>query len=179
MTDTLQKDLYIVCGAVNDKQFFKLCTLLGKPELASEDRFKDAQARVDHRDELGQILNGLFATKSTDEWMELFDGTGLPYGPINNMERVFNHPQTEAREMVHEVPYEHATSGKLALLGEFDCTLLTACAYIGIGPAVKMSDTKPTIRRRPPLHGEHTAEVLSEYGVDNVQLEQLRKDGVI
>jgi succinate--hydroxymethylglutarate CoA-transferase len=116
--DYLQKDLYIVCGAVNDKQFLKLCTLLGKAELASEERFKDTQSRVDNRDDLGKILNDLFAAKTTDEWMALFDGTGLPYGPINTMERVFNHPQTEAREMVHEVPYEHATSGKLSLLAK-------------------------------------------------------------
>ena len=113
-----QKDLYIVCGAVNNKQFLQLCTILGKPEIASEERFKDGQARVDNREDLGKLLNELFATKTTDEWMALFDGTSLPYGPINTMERVFNHPQTEAREMVHEVPYEHATSGKLSLLGE-------------------------------------------------------------
>ena len=103
---------------MNEKQFLKLCTILGKPELASEDRFKDNQSRVDNRNDLGKILNDLFSEKTTDEWMELFDGSGLPYGPINTMERVFSHPQTEAREMVHEVPYEHATSGKLSLLGE-------------------------------------------------------------
>jgi succinate---hydroxymethylglutarate CoA-transferase len=119
-----QKDLYFVCGAVNDKQFLKLCTLLGRPELANEGRFKDNQSRVDNREELGKILNESFAEKTTDEWMKLFDGTGLPYGPINTMERVFDHPQTEAREMVHEVPYEHATSGKLALLGEIHSTKL-------------------------------------------------------
>ncbi len=148
---------------MNDKQFLKLCTLLGQPSLASEVRFNDSQARVDNRDALTKILNSLFITKTTDEWMALFDGTGLPYGPINNMQRVFEHPQTEAREMVHEVPYEHATSGKLCLLG----------------PAVKMSDTKPTIRRRPPLYGEHTAEVLQEYGIDAAELEILKKDGVV
>jgi succinate---hydroxymethylglutarate CoA-transferase len=114
----VQKDLYIVCGAVNEKQFLKFCTLLGKPELAREERFKDNQSRVNNRDDLGKILNELFSAKTTDEWMELFEGTGLPYGPINTMERVFAHPQTEAREMVQEVPYEHATAGKLSLLGE-------------------------------------------------------------
>ena len=48
-----------------------------------------------------------------------------------------------------------------------------------IGPAVKFSDTKPTIRRNPPLHGEHTDEVLGEFGVDKPEIEQLRNDGVI
>jgi succinate---hydroxymethylglutarate CoA-transferase len=158
----------------------KLCTLLGRPELAKEERFKDNQSRVDNREELGRILNECFAEKTTDDWMKLFDGTGLPYGPINTMERVFNHPQTEAREMVHEIPYEHATSGKLALLGEIYSAKLShsetdACT----GPAVKLSDTKPTIRRRPPLYGEHTSEVLQEYGISSTELETLKQEGVI
>ena len=112
------KDLYIVCGAVNDKQFRELCTLLGKPELASEERFSKNDARVTNREDLNVILNELFAAKTTDEWLKLFDGTSLPYGAINNMERVFQHPQTKARDMVHEVPFEAAKSGKLSLLGK-------------------------------------------------------------
>ena len=112
------KDIYIVCGAVNDKQFLKFCTILGKPELASDDRFKDNYARVTNREELNEILSKLFLAKTTDEWLELFDGTGLPYGAINTMERVFNHPQTAARDMVVEVPFEPATSGKFSLLGK-------------------------------------------------------------
>ena len=113
------KDIYLVCGAVNDKQFLKFCTILGKPELASDERFKDNYTRVMNRDELGEILSELFLKKTTDEWLEAFDGTGLPYGAINTMERVFSHPQTAARDMVVEVPWEPTASGKFSLLGEF------------------------------------------------------------
>lgn len=112
------KDLYFVCGAVNDKQFDKLCKLLGKPELVKDERFSNNDARVTNRDELNPMLNELFAAKTTSEWEEAFEGSGLPYAPINTMERVFNHPQTEAREMVHEVPFEAARSGTLKLLGQ-------------------------------------------------------------
>ena len=112
------KDLYIVCGAVNDKQFVQLCTLLGKPELASEERFQTNAARVKNREDLGVIINELFAEKTTDEWLERFADTTLPYGAINTMERVFSHPQTAAREMVTEIPYEAAKSGKYSLLGK-------------------------------------------------------------
>ena len=112
------KDLYIVCGAVNDKQFRELCTLLEKPELADEERFGSNDARVANREELTPIINELFAAKTTDDWLEKFKGTSLPYGAINNMERVFSHPQTKARDMVHEIPFEATKSGKLSLLGK-------------------------------------------------------------
>ena len=48
-----------------------------------------------------------------------------------------------------------------------------------VGPAVKFSDTKPTIRRRPPLHGEHTQEVLREIGIPEAELTELQRDGVL
>lgn len=111
------KDIYIVCGAVNAPQFLKLCNILGKPELVDDVRFKDNYARVMNRDVLGDILSKLFLEKTTDEWLEAFEGSGLPYGPINTMERVFDHPQTAARNMVVEIPYEPAASGKFSLLG--------------------------------------------------------------
>ena len=90
---------------------------MGKPELASDERFKDNYSRVMNREELGEILGELFLAKTTDEWLQEFDGTGLPYGAINTMERVFGHPQTAARDMVVEVPFEPAQSGKFSLLG--------------------------------------------------------------
>lgn len=119
------KDIYLVCGAVNDVQFKKFCTILGQPELASDERFKNNYSRVMNRDELNKILRGLFLLKTTDEWLEAFDGSGLPYGAINTMERVFKHPQTAARDMVVEMPFEPATSGKFSLLGMYSSHLVS------------------------------------------------------
>lgn len=174
------KDIYLVCGAVNDKQFLKFCTILGKPELASDERFKDNYTRVMNREELNEILSGLFLTKTTDEWIALFEGTGLPYGAINTMERVFSHPQTAAREMVVEVPFEPATAGKFSLLGRlWRSFVFRMSTKDSTGPAVKFSDTKPTIRRSPPLHGQHTDEILEELGIAKLEADKLREDGVI
>lgn len=157
------KDLYFVCGATNDKQFVKLCTLLGKAELAEDARFLTNPLRVSNREPLYAIINELFAAKMTDEWLEIFEGSGMPYGSVNTMERVFEHPQTKAREMVQEVDFPAAKSGKLSLLG----------------PAVKWSHTKPTLRKRPPLHGEHTDEILEEVGYGHGEREELRRVGAI
>lgn len=113
------KDLYFVCGATNDRQFGVFCEQLGIQHLAKDARFLTNADRVINRDELYPLLNKVFQTKSTDEWIELFDGSGLPYAPINTMERVFDHPQTEAAQMVYDVPFNAAMSGYLKLLGTF------------------------------------------------------------
>ena len=111
------KDLYFVCGATNDKQFATLMRLLGMESLAQDDRFKTNSDRVRNRDILFPMLNELFAAKSTDEWIELFEGSGMPYAPINTMEKVFSHPQTHARQMVERIDFDAAKSGTLNLLG--------------------------------------------------------------
>ena len=111
------RDLYFVCGAVNNKQFEKLCQILGLEHLLEDERFKTNSLRVAHRDEIMPPINDAFMTKRADEWMSLFEGSGLPYAPINTMEKVFSHPQTSARDMVQEMPFSPARSGKLSVLG--------------------------------------------------------------
>lgn len=111
------RDLYFVVGATNDKQFTKMVTVIGRPELASDDRFLTNPKRVTHRDALYEALNETFASKSTDEWLAAFEGSGMPYGPVNTMEKVFSHPQTEAREMVQRIDYPAAKDGSIRVIG--------------------------------------------------------------
>jgi succinate--hydroxymethylglutarate CoA-transferase len=63
------------------------------------------------------MLKELFQTKTADEWLEAFEGSSLPYAPINNMSRVFTHPQTLARNMVATVPFPGSAAGSLNLIG--------------------------------------------------------------
>lgn len=114
------KDLFFVCGATNEKQFKILCDLLGLPSLKEDPKFATNAARVKHRDELFPLLNAAFAQKTTDEWVKAFEGSGMPYAPINTMEKVFSHPQTHARDMVMQIEHESTTSGTLSILGEFE-----------------------------------------------------------
>lgn len=158
------KDLYLVCGATNDSQFASLCKLLGLESLAKDELFATNPKRVENRDALGPIFNKVFETKTTSEWMEIFDGSGLPFAPINNMERTFAHPQAQARDMIAQVPFDATESGKIKL----------------IGPAVKFSRTKESIRTHPPLLGQHTTEVLAaELDMSNGEIESLRERGIV
>ena len=111
------KDLYFVCGATNDKQFKKLCDILGLSDLASDSRFLTNADRVHHRDELLPLMNEAFAKKTTSEWNEAFEGSGMPYAPINTIEKVCAHPQTHARDMIREIDLPAAYEGKVKILG--------------------------------------------------------------
>nr|XP_034985054.1 succinate--hydroxymethylglutarate CoA-transferase isoform X2 [Zootoca vivipara] len=94
------KDGYIVVGAGNDQQFATVCKILNLPEISHDSRYKTNQQRVLNRKELTEILTARFLEKETTKWLELFEASGVPYGPINGMQQVFSDPQ----------PQEHQTT---------------------------------------------------------------------
>ncbi|WAO94376.1 Hypothetical protein NCS54_01195700 [Fusarium falciforme] len=157
------KDLHLVCGATNDAQFADLCRLVGLESLITDERFSTNPKRVENRELLRPIFDAEFKKRSTAEWMTKFEGTGLPFAPINNMERTFSHPQAEARDMIASVPLDAAEAGHIRL----------------IGPAVKFSETKPAIRSVPPCLGQDTDQVLSELGINEQERAKLREEGIV
>ncbi|NWY03707.1 SUCHY transferase, partial [Nothoprocta ornata] len=87
------KDGYLVVGAGNNQQFDIVCKILDLPEVSKDSRYKTNKLRVQNREELIEILSTWFSEKTTIEWLQLFEGSGVPYGPINNMQQVFSDPQ--------------------------------------------------------------------------------------
>ncbi|KAL1847183.1 hypothetical protein Plec18167_002026 [Paecilomyces lecythidis] len=157
------KDSFFVVGAVNNRQFQKLCGYIGNDKLAYDCRFADNNSRIRNRKELKRILDSLFALKTTDDWEKIFEGSGMPYGPINNLQKVFSHPQTIAREMVETIQQPASVSGFVNLLGI----------------PVKFSESKPSIREGPPSLGQHTDEILEELGLSSKVISELRTEGVV
>lgn len=144
------RDGYITLGAANDRTFTRLVALLGHPEWAADSRFSTDAARVAHRGELASLIEAQTAVGTMAEWLDRFAAAGVPAGPINTYADVFADPQVIAREMAVNVA--HPTLG----------TLTT------IGAPIKLSDTPLDVRRRAPMLGEHTEQVLREFGVDPV-----------
>ncbi|KAF9954028.1 hypothetical protein BGZ72_004974 [Mortierella alpina] len=138
------QDSHIMIGAGNDGQFRILCSVLGLESLCENPLFRTNKDRVQHRKELIEILTARLQTKKNEEWLKALEGRGIPFAPINNIQQTFEHPQVVARGMIQEV--EHPKAGKIKVTG----------------PAVKYSDTKPSIRLPPPLLGQHTEEILRE-----------------
>jgi len=140
-------DGYITVGGANDRSFHRICEVLGHPEWKEMPEFKTDGMRIRNRADLASRIETITSTKPRAHWLQLFDSNNIPCGPINDYSQVFQDPQVIARELVVDV--EHPTLGAIRALGS----------------AIKMSDTPPDVRRRAPLLGEHTHEVLSEAGI--------------
>ena len=156
------KDSLLVIGAVNSRQFKTMCKYISKPELADDPRFSNNDARVNHRLELKEILDNLFAAHTTRYWLEVFEKSGLPHGPVNMLKEAFSHPQIGARHMVQSVDHSAAIAGRINVLGI----------------PVKFSGTPGSIRSAPPSLGLNTDEVLRELYTEE-EIAQMRADGVI
>lgn len=136
-------DGWFVVAVGNDRQFAKMCEVIGKSDLASDARFATNSARVQNREALLAILKPVFLTKTVNEWLDLI-GDEFPCGPINTLEHVFSNPQVAARDML--IHMQHPTIGDLPL----------------VGSPLKFSDTPVEYKLPPPRLGEHTEEVLRE-----------------
>ncbi|RLD08722.1 MAG: CoA transferase [Chloroflexota bacterium] len=156
------RDKGFVLGAANQRQWEKLCELLGALELKTDPRFESNQMRVEHRQELIQALNEIFAGKDAADWLALLEEAGLPCGPINTVPEVFQHPQTQARGMVQEV--DHPSAGRISLTGF----------------PYKLSRTPAELRMAPPCLGEHNRQILVDLlGYSDQEVDSLQEQGVI
>nr|XP_010339637.1 succinate--hydroxymethylglutarate CoA-transferase isoform X3 [Saimiri boliviensis boliviensis] len=156
------KDGYLVVGAGNNQQFATVCKILDLPELIDDSKYKTNHLRVQNRKELIKILSERFEEELTSKWLHLFEGSGVPYGPINNMKNVFAEPQVLHNGLVMEM--EHPTVGKISIPG----------------PAVRYSKFKMSEARPPPLLGQHTTHILKEVlRYDDRAIEELLSAGVV
>ncbi|KAK4542611.1 hypothetical protein LTR36_006659 [Oleoguttula mirabilis] len=156
------KDGDVMLGGGNDRLYGVMCNRLGKPEWIRDDRFITNADRVKNRDTLEELVEGVTNTKTTQEWLEILEGSGLPYAAINDVKGTMDHEHTKARGMVTEI--DHPSCGPVKLLS----------------PPVKFSEAKPSIRTAPPTLGQHTNEVLVEMlGMTDSEVLNLRSDGVV
>lgn len=93
-------DGHIIVACGTDKAFRDLAAALGTPELADDARFATPGSRVENVEQLQVVLDGLFATKTTDDWLAILEAKGLPCGPINNVAQVMADPHVAARNMI-------------------------------------------------------------------------------
>ena len=140
-------DGYITLGGANDRSFHRICEVLGHPEWKQAPEFLTDGMRIRNRADLAARIEAITSTKPRAHWLELFEANNIPCGPINDYAQVFEDPQVIARELV--VGVEHPTLGAIKALGS----------------PIKLSETPPAVRRRAPLLGEHTNQVLAEAGI--------------
>jgi len=155
-------DSRIAVGIGADGQYRKFCEAVGRPDLATDARFCTNASRVEHRRALLPLLQELFQTRTSAEWLDVLATLGVPAGPINDVGAALEDPHVQARNMVQHI--EHTTAGPIKLLG----------------PVAKFSRTPATVRSAPPPLGHHTDEVLrTVLGYDAQQIAVLRASGII
>lgn len=136
------RDGHVIMCIINNRQFRKLCTLLGKPDLASDPRFVDNGARVAHVDALGDELAVLLKDWTKMELSMTALKAGVMIGPVLDLSESLEQPQLAAREMIFD-------SGDGLRV---------------IGTPIKMSRTPGRMERLPPRFGAHNREVLEQAG---------------
>ncbi len=144
----------------NEAMWRKFTRVIGTPGLADDERFTTVTLRVRNRAALSAEIDRALASHPAAYWIELLNHEGIPSGPILTVEEMFQHPQIAAREMLLRMAHP--------VLG----------TYLTTGLAAKLAETPGRISR-PPLLGEHTDEVLGEYGIDPKEIARLRAAGVI
>jgi formyl-CoA transferase len=155
-------DGHIIVAAGNDAQYRRFVAAGGRPELADDPRYATNPMRVRHRQMLVPLLADMVKSKTRQEWIEALEAVGVPCGPINTLDEVFENPQVVARGLRIDLP--HPTAGTVKL----------------VGSPIRMSGTPPQYDRPPPLLGQHTDEVLREVlGKGDQDMADLRGKGVI
>lgn len=155
------RDGWINVGGANEANWERITDVLGHPEWKTDPRFARNRDRMANYTELNELMESVLVTRSSAAWIEAFDAAGVPAGPVHSIGEALSHPQTLARDMVVDLVHPQAGPTK------------------ALGSPVKFSETPARIERHAPMLGEHTREVLHEYGYDDAAIDALAASGAI
>ena len=154
------RDGWMNIAVFGSKIWERFCDILGAPQWTTDPRYVDKAARSVNRDALNAEINTRLAEHDRAYWIERLNAGGVACGLINDMQAVFDEPQVQHLNMVHEVNSAHHGRQRL------------------VGQPVTLERTPSTIARATPRRGEHTAEVLGELGLGTDELQRLRAQGI-
>lgn len=156
------KDGWIMCSVIGGYQFGRWCELIGRPELAGDERFKDDLSRGDNSEALSAYMSEWCAERTNAEALGEMEAGKIPGGPVYSPQQALDDDHIDAIGALQEVDYP--TLDKPAKVAAFP---------------VMMSETPGAIQRRAPQLGEHTDEVLTELGYDSSAIAELRSNAII
>jgi crotonobetainyl-CoA:carnitine CoA-transferase CaiB-like acyl-CoA transferase len=155
------KDGWIMIAAYHDDRWPALCKLLGRPELATHEDFATIPLRVANRKKLMTELTALLSSKTSAEWQVLMEGQDIICGPIADYDMVMDSPQLKHNGVIVDTPNTIAGNVRMP------------------GMAVGDRDAQSRVRYGPPVLGEHTCEVLKEYGLTLSEIDALLACGAV
>ena len=151
---TATVDIFVCVG--NNRAFERFCQGLGRDDLLKDERYVTNALRVQHREPLMQTLQESLNQVDGVAFCDQMLRAGVPVGPVMDLPSAFSHPHTAHRQMKIEQDW-----------------------YQGFGVPVKLSRTPGGVKRLPPAFGEHTHEVLAEYGFSADQIQAMIQQGVV
>ena len=149
------KDGYIAVLPYMNNHWQTFCEKAEREDLIEDERFKDLSSRVKNIDDTYSETGKILATKTTQEWLDIFAETKVPVIVVNSLEDLFHDPHLEAVDFWQS--YEHPTEGQLKMPGF---------------PS-KFSKTPASIRKHAPKLGEHSKEILAEAGIDEETINKM------
>lgn len=140
-------DSPMILAVGNDAQFARFCEVAGLQELVTDERYATNPKRILNRNAVCAVIDERLRTHPRAHWLRELEAVGVPCGPVNNLEEVFNDPHVRARGAELRMPCEWAEDGEIGLLAN----------------PLKMSQTPPTYRRPPPRLNEHADDVIADW----------------
>ena len=156
------KDGHINIAASGQSMWERLCQAIGAPALATTPDYKTGALRSKNRDALNAAMEVLLVKKSSAYWVDTLNATGVPAGPIYNMDQVFADAQVQHLELVHAIESKDAR-GTVKVVRQ----------------PVQLSRTPSRTAVAPPERGQHTASVLKEFGFTAAEIKTLKKSLVV
>lgn len=154
-------DGYINIATTGEQIWQRLCHALGAPELIEDPRYADGLLRSDNRDALNADLETRTVEKSSAGWIDSLNEAGVPCGPIYKMDEMWSDPQVEHLQMAREANGD--------VLGRHKV----------VRNAANLSSTPDMPYRGSPERGEHTNEILTEFGFSKEEIESMKREGVV
>ena len=154
-------DGQFIVGCANQGLWERMCRAIGKDAMLEDARYTTNTDRVEHRADCVGELSALFSQETTSHWVGLIVEAGVPCGPINTVSDVVSNPQVLARNMIAEVDHPKVPNLRFP------------------ASPLKLTDSPATIRRVPPLLGQHNEEILEEAGYSPEKIADLKERGVL
>jgi crotonobetainyl-CoA:carnitine CoA-transferase CaiB-like acyl-CoA transferase len=154
-------DGWVNIGGANQANWERIADVLGHPEWRTDSRFATNTARMENLAALTAAMDAVLKDHNTAHWIQAFDSAGVPVGPVHTIGQALSHPQTLARNMVVDLVHPQAGPTK------------------ALGCPIHFSETPTQITRPAPMLGQHSRELLREYGYDDSQIDGFVANGVI